>query len=1038
MTDCFPLNSSYSEISNNKYIFNNKYTTNISYGLYDTSYNLNYIIRNVSNKYPLTFYNSSTNSDASNIIRFEPLNKNVPILIYVSKGQDYSFNNNDFFRFYDSSFQILNINHSRRITYDSSLTDVHSNFYFMNKQTYKFIATTDFCSNQPFKLFGGASISFPEVSLNAVDQSFIITIPSNASNNGTQKISYSDNDNDVCGNLFILRDLSYSYYYGDISFSITNYRDVSTSYISVKSYDYSYSTVSGYGTVSISNNNLFYYSESCGYITQGYSRNSYELLNKISAIDLSINANNTFKVGLNKNRHIRNATFNYDLSYGLTIKDYIIIDISKNYPLRLLNNEISNNIYIDETYQIDRLGIDTISGSKYYYGSLKIKVVGAFIVPLNVQFVSISNNSIDFSYVLTFIYDSSNSPLTLNHIVYDSSSNSRSYYDFSNSNLQVLNQNNVFYDISTYDVSSNIFKLNLNIDYTELGYSSRDKLNNDLYRFITATPSIEEINNELSNNFLARPFYIYYNVIDYENNSIQNIRAINLNGGPIIEISNNYNNNNNNNSVFTIEISNNYNSTSNASIYNFYDDIKVYIYDKSKNKIFIPFDITISGSYFQTPTKQQATLFKDYVFDTLLTQNLYYSTFTTNVDLAANNATLSLNNIDLSSISVYNINNSLVEYISSTNTSNDYIRYFNLSGIEISFNSSVISLINKIVFNQNDRPQFFTSSSYVTNDFDSSFIVYKFTYTTTPASTSKIIDISLGLSPTKFFFIASENSLNSFTVSGNFIKPQFFKPYPYNITDNSLIDLTKIGNYDLIINTKSLSGGDYYKETYADKFFSNPIVNLSKTYSIRVVDTIRPSLTFYDISGRVLTDLSYFRLFYPKTRKFNIYNDICFARLSNFITISNGYIDNKPVLLYNDNSTYDLSTSDLSYSVTIPQPSTIVHTNNDISLNNSSVSDVSCIINYRVRDLCYNYSSGISLELNFVNIPNVRLSGQSIVSLNYVNDLSYTDQGLTFIDPSFTYIPSIIYNKSTTINQLTDFSSFTIVSSSPTYNIRGT
>lgn len=1036
MTNCFPLNSSYSEISNNKYIFNNNYTTNISYGLYDTSYNLNYIIRNVSNKYPLTFYDSSTNSDASNIIRFEPLNKNVPILIYVSKGQDYSFNNNDYFRFYDSSFQLLNINHSRRITYDSSLTDVHSNFYFMNKQTYKFIATTDFCSNQPFKLFGGASISFSEVSLNAVDQSFIITIPSNASNNGTQRLFYSDNDNDVCGNLFILRDLSYSYYYGDISFSITNYRDVSTSYISVKSYDYSYSTVSGYGTVSISNNNLFYYSESCSYITQGYSRNSYELLNKISAIDLSINATNTFKVGLNKNRHIRNATFNYDLSYGVTIKDYIIIDISKNYPLRLLNNEISNNIYIDETYQIDRLGINTISGSKFYYGSLKIKVVGAFIVPLNVQFVSISNNSIDFSYVLTFIYDSSNSPLTLNHIVYDSSSNSRSYYDFSNSNLQVLNQNNVFYDISTYDVSSNIFKLNLNSDYTELGYSSRDKLNNDLYRFITATPSIEEINNELSNNFLARPFYIYYNVIDYENNSIQNIRAINLNGGPIIEISNNYNNNNNNNSVFTIEISNNYNSTSNASIYNFYDDIKVYIYDKSKNKIFIPFDITISGSYFQTPTKQQTTLFKDYVFDTSLTQNLYYSTFTTNVDLDIDKATLSLNNIDLSSISVYNINNSLVQDISNSNSPDTFIKYF--AGItQVNLNSSTISLINNIVFKQNSRLQFYTSSSYVTNSFDSSFIVYKFNY----RSVSQIIniDISLGLSPTKFFFIASDNSLNSFTVSGNFIKPQFFKSYPYYITDNSLIDLTKIGNYDLIINTKSLSGGDYYKATYANKFFSNPIVNLSKTYSIRVVDTISPSLTFYDISGRVLTDLSYFRLFYPKTRKFNIYNDICFARLSNFITASNGYIDNKPVLLYNDNSTYDLSTSDLSYSVTIPQPiTTIVHTDNDISLNNSSVSDVSCIINYRVRDLCYNYSSGISLELNFVNIPNVRLSGQSIVPLNYINDLSYEDQGLTFIDPSYSYDPSRIYNKTTTINQLTDFSSFTIGSSSPTYNISGT
>lgn len=1045
MSNCFPLNSSYSEISNNKYIFNNLFpnstTTNISYGLYDTSNNINYIIRNVSNKYPLTFYDSSTNRDSSNIITFEPLNKNDPILIYVSKGQDYSFNNNDYFRFYDSSFQLLNINHYRRENYDSSLTDIASNFYFMNNQRYKFIASTDFCSNQPFRIYGNSPYTIDN-SISSVGVSFEITIPSNA-DNSINRLFYTDintdNTNDVCGNLFILRDSSYSYYYGDISFSIKNYRDVSTTSISVKSYDYSYSTVSGYGTVSISNNNLFYYSESCSYITRGFSIPSYELLNKISAIDLSVNANNTFKVGLNKNRHISNSTFNYDLSYGLTIKDYIIIDISKNYPLRLLNNEISNNIYIDETYQINRLGIHSISGSKYYYGSLKIKVVGAFIDPLKVQFVSISNNSIDFSYVLTFIYDSSTNPLTINHIVYDSSTNSRSYYDFSNSNLQLINQNNVRYDLSNYELSSNKFKLNLNTDYNELGYISRDKLANDLTQFVSATPSVEQINNELSNNFLAsRLFYIYYNVIDYENNPIQNIRALDINGGPIIEISNNYNKSNN--SIFDISINTNRN---NASIYNFYDDIKVYIYDKSKNKIFIPFDITISGSYYLQNNSTALPIVKSYSFNNTLTRSqlLYYSTFTNNIDLVADNNILTINNIDLSSISVYNISNSLVDIIRSTNDDTNYIRYYN-NNQDISLVISNINLINRIQFRKSNITfEFLNSSANVNNSFDSSFIVYKFTYITSNPVSSKIITISLGLSPTKFYFSASDSSLNSFTVSGNFIKPKIFKQASADI---NLIDLSYIGNYDLIINTKSLSIGDYYKTTYADKFFTNPITitNISKTYSIRVQDYEPPSLTFYDISGRILTNLTYFKLFYPKAQKFNIYNDICFAKLINFITISNDYIDNKPVLLYDDNSIYDLSTSDLSYSVTIPPPltSTLIHisNDNDISLNNSSVSDVSCIINYNVRDLCYNYSNGISLELNFVNIPYVSLRGQSIVTLNYINDLSYSDQGLTFISPNFTYIPSRPYKKDTSISQLTDFSSITIGSPSPIYNISGT
>jgi hypothetical protein len=406
---------------------------------------------------------------------------------------------------------------------------------------------------------------------------------------------------------------------------------------------------------------------------------------------------------------------------------------------------------------------------------------------------------------------------------------------------------------------------------------------------------------------------------------------------------------------------------------------------------------------------------------------------------------LSLNNIDLSSISVYNISNSLVEYISSTNVNTNYIRYYNQSpgvATEISLNIVNINSINKIQFQKPSiRYEFFDFSGYVNNSFDSSFIVYKFTYTTITSSPnlSKTITISLGLSPTKFFYSASDNSSNSFTVSGNFIKPIIFKQAS---TDISLIDLSYIGNYDLIIDTKSLSIGDYYKVTYSNKFFTNPITNISKTYKIRVQDYEPPSLTFYDISGRLLSNLTYFKFFYPKAGIFNIYNDICFAKLTYFVTVNNDYIDNKPVLLYDDNSIYDLSTSDLSYSVTIPPPltSTIIHnsTANIISLNNSNSSDVSCIINYKVRDLCYNYSPGISLELNFVNIPYVNLLGQSILTLNYVNDLSYSDQGLTFISPNFTYVPSRPYDKTKTISQLTDFSSITIGSPSPIYNISGT
>ena len=193
MTTCFPLVTNYSEISNNKYIFTNSfninYSTTISYGLYDTSINKNYVINNVSINYPLAFFDNNTKSDLSNIITVEPLNKNNAIVIYVSKGQDYSFNNNDFFRFYDTSFQLLNINHSRTTNYGTTtLTSIDNNFYFMNKQVYKFIAITDFCSNQPF-IIG-------DNSLNNIGASFEILIEA-TTNNSNERLFYRDNDNDI-------------------------------------------------------------------------------------------------------------------------------------------------------------------------------------------------------------------------------------------------------------------------------------------------------------------------------------------------------------------------------------------------------------------------------------------------------------------------------------------------------------------------------------------------------------------------------------------------------------------------------------------------------------------------------------------------------------------------------------------------------------------------------------------------------------------------------------------------------------------------
>ena len=85
MTSCLNLINNFTEISNNKYIFNTNYS-DICYGLYDNSNN-NYLINSVSKNFPLTFYSNQL-SDISHIINFELKNKNDPIIIYVSKGKD--------------------------------------------------------------------------------------------------------------------------------------------------------------------------------------------------------------------------------------------------------------------------------------------------------------------------------------------------------------------------------------------------------------------------------------------------------------------------------------------------------------------------------------------------------------------------------------------------------------------------------------------------------------------------------------------------------------------------------------------------------------------------------------------------------------------------------------------------------------------------------------------------------------------------------------------------------------------------------------
>ena len=93
MSNCLNLNNYYTDISNNRYIFNNIYDNDLSYSLVSTNPDEYYKLFNIPIKNPIGFYKRDSNNsiiDVSNIIDYKSINTN-PIIIYVSRGSTISY-----------------------------------------------------------------------------------------------------------------------------------------------------------------------------------------------------------------------------------------------------------------------------------------------------------------------------------------------------------------------------------------------------------------------------------------------------------------------------------------------------------------------------------------------------------------------------------------------------------------------------------------------------------------------------------------------------------------------------------------------------------------------------------------------------------------------------------------------------------------------------------------------------------------------------------------------------------------------------------
>ncbi len=1000
MTNCLPINSNISvDSSNNKYNFNSK-ILDYNYGLYPTISGYN--IYNIPKNYPIGFYNNSNSQDVTNIITVDL--STTPIIIYVSKGSDISFNNFDYYRFYDSSFNLINIKHITSND-NNNLTDVSDNFYFMNNKTYQFIATTDFCNNHPFSISG--SILTNDYSLNNIDDSFNITIPDNADNN--DNIIYywdiSNGKHDISNNLNILIDSNkIKYYYHDITIKIDN--NYSTDYsnvnISIKSFSNSYNTTN------ISNIDIFSYNNECSFIVNSDSNNNtllllkQECLNKVSKATL-INDKKIF-YEFNTDNHglyITNNSSDINIvKYGIFDGNYFIFNIDPKYP-------IAFDIGLSNT------DINIISNSipllinNYYYYNNDIQII-------------VNNN---FTYEISIIiYDISNQTTidTSNKLVYQSIC----IDDFNNKGIReplfkLYNLQYELFDNFTNSDISNIIKYDARkpIPLPNPHYIAKDRFNHDL--------SFKVFFDTSYNNIIGNS--IQYTFIDFENNKTSLYRKLekDYTNGPFIELYNSditslsnlfynkslYSNrliiNNNDSNIDQDDLENNYN------ILNF---INVYAYDKSDNIIYLPYDISLRkitsegypvGSSVELNYTNYTQITSDgkTVLEPLKYNNLnYYISyfFSYNIDLNnyIGNTGFIINNIDFSNINIepeYNkIDNNLLQNAFNYNSDISSI-------IQIDGNNNRIKLLSNVV-NYSSIREFKLNNINYSNYCYTMYFDMSYSYTNN-INLVYPVSINLKIDTSNNNFDISINLMNSYpdyennylNISGNFIDLNIFKPNNYN---EFYINTNIISDYTLTIIPKGTISGDFL---FNKLFDENSIINsdLSRIIHIDIINNII-DLSF--LSGSIYKTLNI-----SKNITFDLKYDV-------------SYVDNSKPDIYNY---YDVmllfDTKNNSFKNNLKINHIITSSNLD-NFNITSLSDSSQIsIPTNAKNDGVDYSLTIDFYITPTNYPDYDISSNTVTltlnfSENYIdlslNKSSFIDKQVNVNNNSDSYFQSEINDQS--------------------------
>ena len=1012
------------DISNEITIIDNKYSINNSttYGVYpDPSLNSNkyYYLYNIPQSSPIGFYGKDQEDnffyDISNIIHIDT-NQTNQYIIYVSRGNiDNSYNNGDYFIFYDKSFNVINIgNHPySNNNPDNYLSNSASNnFSFMIDTIYTFIAYTDFDPSYTFRISDHQLFDF---SFDRPDMSFSIQINNNSINTQYQIIDNNNPDSSNILDIDILRDsTNINYYYDSIKFKIdASYSSVRDRDIYAKSY-----------YDNINEHIIFQYSDTCNYIFGEQlddtidtllENGTYPLFRVITSRLINISSNNYtyyFSNFIESNNNEYNDISN--AKYAVYDTTYILLNILESYAIRF-NSDISNIIEIDLDYTDLKIYKNNNNDNDiYYYGNVKFTVKQYFIETISFE----SPHNINNFTSPIFIYNGLSS--NVNNIVQQ---------EYNNNFYLIVNEYNTIYNLDDTEELINVYNLPFKQQYIEPGYNLTDKFGNIINDYVQ-TNQPESIGDICYN---IPFFYIYYRYNDLLDTSISGelYRRVNINYGPVIDITLTSENGvtTRHDETTTIDL----NVNSDQQQLDFINDISINIYffdylnidqDGKPKKIYLDYDVDISGWYYSVLTtydNKDNNDYKIYINDQDRTTNEYTLKYT-HKQLSLDNTynsylpkqvvydrgimNLVINNIQTQTQSIANIPTTLKNsIIKVSDTSITFVRAETAQELV----NSIDEVNNIISIQQNIDPNQTVTDISANIHFINNVISYYgivLTDNIPEISQGTIIDFSFIQNSIEIFTTSSLPSGNKLFTNLNAANEYTKSSYGFTNNNNYSIDTILIGEYDIKFTTRGLNTNDSlyqdfsYVKDYVKEFKTDyTFTNISKSISLKSRDIISPYIEFYQNSYQYSDNTSTF---------FTIQNSISkktIEDISNDLQLFNNkfYLDNIP-FIYNNIPGIDVSENSL-YPTSLINSSLTEEQEQDINVGNNRY-------NLQVKDLLGNTSNSITLDIcfNVTNI-NIDLSGKYIIDIsvndNNLQNQSYTDTGFlinnSFVDNILEY-----------------------------------